>query len=349
MKNTRRARSLSTLGLVVILATGINVRTAVPHSTELDRGTAEITAAAVAFLDSLSVAQTRAISFSVDAAERRDWHYTPRRRPGVRLDELNQDQRRLGWQLMRAALSEVGYDKARSVIILEEILGEITGRPDFRDPDNYAFAVFGSPQAVSPWGWRFEGHHLSLSFTVVPGNGVAFTPAFFGTNPAVVPQGSRRAGWRVLEQEHELAFALLSTLTEEQLATALIDDQPPGDIVAGPGNEARITDPVGLPFGNMTAAQRSLALRLVRVYVNNVGADFARRELDKMEAAGVDTIHFAWAGSSDPEAPHYYRIHGPTVLIEYDNRGNHVHSVWHDPADLFGEDLLGRHLAEHDH
>ena len=347
--NRRRVRRLSTFCIAVTLATSIGVRAAAPHSPASDRTTAAITDAAVAFLDSLSPAQTRAISFSIDAAERRDWHYTPRRRPGVRLDELSEDQRRLGWQLMRAALSEVGYDKARSVIILEGILGEITGRPDFRDPDNYAFVVFGSPQAVSPWGWRFEGHHLSLSFTVVPGAGVAFTPAFFGTNPAVVPRGNSRAGWRVLEQEHELAFALLGTLTEEQLATALIDDQPPGDIVAGPGNEARITDPVGLPFGRMTAAQRSLALRLVRVYMDTIGAEFARREIDQMEAAGVDAMHFAWAGSSDPEAPHYYRLHGPTVLIEYDNRGNHVHSVWHDPADLFGDDLLRRHLSEHHH
>jgi hypothetical protein len=318
----------------------------------MSAATSALTERAAAFVESLSREQRALALLGFDADQRAGWHYTPRRRPGLRLDHLEEHQRSLAWSMMRAALSDVGFDKARSIIILEGILGEVTGRRDFRDPDNYAFVFFGEPQSEHPWGWRFEGHHLSLSFAVVPGHDVAFTPAFYGTNPAVVPAGHRRAGWRVLKSEHELAFELLGLLDQRQLSEALIADRTPGDIITGPGREKTLTEPVGLALGKMTREQRSKAVQLIRVYVENIGQRFAELRMREILDDGVENIHFAWAGATGEDRPHYYRLHGPTMIIEYDNTqggGNHVHSVWHDPGNLFGADLLREHREAHGH
>ena len=300
-------------------------------------------------LESFTDRQRRQAMYPFAAAERRDWHFVPRRRPGVTLGDMQPTQQERVWALLRAGLSEQGVQKTRAVIRTEAILGELSGNPGYRDPANYAVVFFGDPTSGQPWSWRFEGHHLSLTFTVVPGQGVAVTPAFLGANPARVLTPHAQAGFTALGSEEADGFLLLNSLSEAQKSTGLIASQSLGDILSGPGREASLTQRTGLAFAAMTALQRQQAMALIATYVRNARPEVAQAELDKLTAAGIDTIHFAWAGSQTPGRPHYYRVHGPTLLIEYDNTqngANHVHSVWHNPTNSFGQDLLRAHYQE---
>jgi hypothetical protein len=238
-----------------------------------------------------------------------------------------------------------------NVIRLEGVLRQLeTFGGLLRDPDNYSVTLFGAPESSAPWGWRLEGHHLSLNFTLVPGKPIAVTPAFLGANPAEVRSGPL-AGLRTLAREADLARALAQGLHATQRKRLVIGTQSLGDIVSGPGRRERLTTPAGIAAADLTPAQREQLLRLVEEYARNMRADVADAELRRIGEAGVERLHFAWAGPLEPGHAHYYRIHGPSVLIEYDNTqndANHVHSVWHDPARDFGADLLGAHY-EHGH
>ncbi len=298
------------------------------------------------FLDTLTDAQRRQTLYPFEAETRLDWHFFPRTRPGLALREMAQAQQERVWALLAAGLSERGLAAARDVIRTEAILGDLTGRRQYRDPENYALVIFGEPASAKPWSWRFEGHHLSLTFTVVPGQGVAATPAFVGANPATVPKPHTQAGFKALGPQEEHGFRLLNSLTDGQRNQALIASESFGNILSVPGREGRLEQRVGLALGDMTTAQRQQALTLIDAYVRNVRSEFAKQELETLAAASLDAIHFAWAGSLQPDRPHYYRLHGPRLVIEYDNTqngANHIHAVWHDPTNLFGQDLLRAH------
>jgi hypothetical protein len=306
--------------------------------------------AARVYLSTLRPALRREVLLSFADGDRQNWHYVPRRRRGVTLKEMNEPERRAAHALLRSALSSRGYEKATGVIELEGILREIETFGWFRDPGLYTLTIFGEPSETSPWGWRFEGHHLSLNFSSVGRDLVSSTPSFFGANPARVPSGPR-AGWRVLSKEEDLARDLLSSLTAAQRARAIVSATAPADIVMSPGR--RNPPPAeGLPVSDMTSAQRAALLGLVAEYLGNVRAGVADERRKEIEAAGVEKIRFAWAGATDRGRGHYYRIQGPTFAIEYDNTqngANHVHSVWRDLRHDFGADLLRRHYEESPH
>ena len=254
--------------------------------------------------------------------------------------------------LLGELLSAQGLEKLDGVRTLERVLYDRSGGSSFRNPENYAIVVFGEPSGTNAWAWRFEGHHVSLSATVVPGIGVAATPAFFGANPETVTGPHKHAGLRVLKAEGVLAFELLSGLAGDLRRRAVLADSSPGDIVAGPGRERSVREIKGLPVAAMTSTQRGVVENLLNAYLGNMSPEIAGHELARVREAGWDALHFSWAGATEPGLPHYYRLHGPTVLIEYDNTqggATHVHSVWHNPADLFGEDKLKRHYARGGH
>ncbi len=301
----------------------------------------------LSWMDSLSAAQRRQAVLTFEAKERTDWHYVPRNRPGLALRDMDQAQRRLVWALLEALLSDAGAAKARGVLQIEAVLAELTGNWRFRDPENYALVVFGDlTQLDQPVGWRFEGHHLSLTVVGHAELGVAVTPAFFGANPAVAPAGHRHAGLRILAREQELGFGPLNSLDQAQRNRAVLGPRSLGDIVSGPGRERSLRQAVGVPYAALTAEQQQAVLRLLDTYVGAFADDLAEAERAKIRSAGLENLHFAWAGSQTPDAPHYYRLHGPTTVVEYDNTqngANHIHTVWHDLTDLFGEDLLQRH------
>jgi len=317
-----------------------------------DSARAAMARAAAAFLAALESGQRRAAVFPFAQDERKNWHYVPRSRSGVAFKEMSAAGRTAAHELIKVSLSGVGYAKAVNVMRLEEVLRQLeTFGGLLRDPEKYYVSVFGAPDAAAPWGWRLEGHHLSLNFTLAPGRAVSVTPAFFGANPAEVPSGPQR-GLRTLADEQDLAFALVRGVDPSLRPRLVIAAESPGDIVTGPGRADSLKTPAGVPLGELGAEQRALALRLVETYARNMRADIADDELRRMREAGVENVRFAWTGPIDPRQPHYYRLHGPTLLIEYDNsqnRANHVHSVWHDPRNDFGVDLLRAHYEGRRH
>jgi Protein of unknown function (DUF3500) len=322
-----------------------------PVLTEIgDAPRAAMAAAALALLAALPGETRRRAVFPLGDKERLNWHYIPRRREGVPFKEMPPAGRVAAHDLMQASLSAVGYGKAVGIMRLEEVLRRLETFGLLRDPDNYAFTVFGNPDPSAPWGWRVEGHHLSLNFTLVPGKPVAMTPAFLGANPAEVASGPQK-GQRALAAEEDLGRALARSLTETQRARSVIAARSLGDIVSGPGRAESLGAPAGLALADMTGDQRAQALRLVEEYARNMRGELAEQELGRMRQAGPTLIHFAWAGPLEPGKPHYYRLHGPTLLIELDNTqndANHIHSVWHDPRRDFGLDLLKAHY-DHGH
>lgn len=315
------------------------------------QGTEDMAGAAMAFLATLDNAQRDRTRFAFDDEERFNWHYVPRRRQGLSLDAMTEAQRQAAFALLQAALSTAGYEKTTGIIALEGILGQAEGNPAFRDAERYYMTIFGSPSHDSPWGWRFEGHHLSLNFSSITDSLTIATPAFLGANPAEVQTGPR-AGWRVLAEEEDRALALLHLLTDEQRARALIADRPPRDILTGADRRVRLAGGEGIPASILTGEQQTALLHLIDVYLGNMKPEIAERQRVQLREASLDRLYFAWAGGTERGDRQYYRIHGPTLLIEYDNtqnNANHIHTVWRDPTNDFGEDALRRHYEMHEH
>jgi Protein of unknown function (DUF3500) len=320
--------------------------TPAPEPDDATGSDAAMAAAAQKLLDSAGSRDRLALAF--DDEERESWNYVPRSRAGLARGDMSEAEADATQALLRAGLSESGHDKVTGILRIEPILGKLEGNPSFRDPGRYHVAIFGQPGAQAPWGWRFEGHHLSLNFTHAAGR-VATTPAFLGANPARVPSGPHR-GLRVLGAEEDLGRALFASLTGEQRRRALVSESAPSDIVTESSRRVRLDGFAGLPAAEMTAEQRAALRRLVEVYVGDFSPDLARAHVERMEAAGWARIHFAWAGAAEPGKSHYYRIHGPTHVIEYDNRGgDHIHTVVRDLEHDFGDGLLARHLRDHHH
>jgi hypothetical protein len=303
------------------------------------------------FLDTFTPDERRRIVFPVESEERKNWHYVTRERKGIPWKEMNGSQRKLAHALIAGGLSRTGYKKAMSIMALETILRVMEGAGSRfeRNPDLYYITLFGIPSDEAPWGWRLEGHHISLNFLVTPGKRVACTPNFFGANPALVPPGYPLAGLRVLWAEQDLARSLLDSLTDVQLRSAVIDTDAPPDILTRADAHVEPGKPVGLPASDMNVAQQELLIKLLADYLHRMPEDLAAGRMDRAEKEGKKYIHFAWAGSRESKRPHYYRVHGPSFLIEYDNtqnNANHIHSVWRDLRDDWGEDLLLNHYKQ---
>ena len=315
----------------------------------------EMAAAAAEWLEQLSPELRSAARFEFDGPERRDWHFVPKERTGVGLHEMNLEQRRAAHELIRTALSNRGYLKAIAIMSLEQVLREVeSDRPDvesIRHPAKYWFAVYGEPGRKDPWGWRIEGHHLSLNLTIVPGHGISVAPAFLGANPAEIRTGNM-AGVRVLGQEEDLARDLLGALSPQQRSKALISETAPDDVLTAPGASLDIGERVGVAYGAMKKPQQQTLRQLVRELAGCFRQQLARIELQTIEDAGWDKVHFAWAGSTEPGDGHYFRIHGPEFVIEYDNTqndANHIHIVWHSLDNDFAADALKRHYETSPH
>ncbi len=314
----------------------------------------DMVGAARAFLDSLPPESLAKAKLAFDDAARTDWHYVPRTRPGITFGEMTDAQRIAARNLIRTALSPRGMLKAESIMSLDGVLRDIEkaagGTGGSRDPLAYTLTIYGEPSDARPWGWKIEGHHLSLNFTLPGGTVVDATPAFMGANPARVPSGPK-AGLRVLAAEEDLGRELVRSLDEAQQKEAVVSQQVPADILTMPGRSLDGAPATGLPFSAMTPEQQALLKRLLDEYAFNLRHELAEAEVARIHEAGLNNVRFTWTGSVEPGRPHYYRISGPTFVIEYDNTqndANHVHTVWHDRERDFGHDALKDHL-EHGH
>lgn len=317
-------------------------------------GAPSASAAALALLDATPLSARQELQQPFTDAARSDWHYTPRRRAGIAWKDMSAAQREKTTALLGSALTDAGLNKVRAVMALEIALRKLETFGSSRDPENYAIAIFGAPKSGSAhWGWRIEGHHLSLHFTLEGDRYVATLPQFMGANPAVVPRDIEqgpRAGTRVLGSEEDLARKLLRSLDAKERSVALFDSQPYGDIVTR--NRAQLSPlaPVGVELGELSAAKQALLLELVTVFAEHLRPELAEARLARVRAGGLASIRFGWAGSPAPGKPHYFRIQGPRFLIELDNSGgNHIHSVWRDFDGDWGRDILGEHYSAAPH
>ena len=343
--------------VLAALAAGVWNATA-PSGADAQAGedsSALMVAAAQGFVAALSAEQRETCLFPFDTELWESWHFIPMRdRTGLPFKNMTGEETRLADILVSSGLSRLGYHKTKVIMSLEQVLFDLetaAGANPFtelRDPDGYYFAIYGTPSETGVWGWRVEGHHVSLHFAMNDGKIITSTPMFFGANPHEVPSGPRK-GLRGLGREEDLARALVESLNEEQRAVAILSEDVPRDIYTA--NASKVTresvPEKGLSRAKMTAAQQGKLQALLNEYVYNVPRDLAERRLQMIEESG-DDIHFVWLGSlkRGPGNPHYYRVHGKTFLIEYDNiqnDANHSHTVWRDYENDFGRDVLAEH------
>jgi hypothetical protein len=337
------------------------------------------------FLETLNAEQRRlAVMDFDDQAERTSWFYTPIPRRGLPLTQMTRRQQRLAHKVVATGLSRAGYVTASTIMGLEVTLD---AKEDWRrtepgrDPLLFYLSIFGEPHPQTPWGWRFEGHHISLNYTIVGGQIVAPTPTFFGANPAEAPLGGV-ATLRPLSGIEDLARDLLHSFDADQRAQAVLAGIAPADIIMRNRpyvvegalhldeadeieqwiQETGVTrvqvealrytsTPQGVVAATMDSDQRQLLQKLIGEYIDRMPDELAALEWQALAQRGLDEVHFAWAGGLDRYQPHYYRLQGPRFLVEYDNTqndANHIHSVWRDPANDFGADLLAHHY-QHEH
>ena len=351
MRRLRSPRVLLAAVVVAALPAGALIASA--------RAASAMAAAANKFLASLTPEQRQQATLPFESDDRFRFHYIPNEmfpRKGLQIKAMTEPQRALAHELMKTGLSQHGYLTASLIMALEEVLralesttGDIGagGRRFARDPLEYYVTIFGTPAPKGSWAWRVNGHHLALNFTINDGTAVASAPTFFGSNPAEVREGPKK-GTRLLASEEDTARALVQALDEAQRKTAIIQAAALNEIATANAVKVDPLAPTGIAASAMTPAQRELLMKVVDAYVSQMTADVAAERMEKIKRAGPEKIAFAWAGETERGKKHYYRVQGPTFLIEFDNSqndGNHIHSIWRDFNGDFGRDLLREHLA----
>jgi hypothetical protein len=345
----------SFFGSRIVVAIGLLAMGLAATLAGSQRTASNMTTAANRFLEALTPEQRQIAKLPLDSEDLTRWHYVPTNqfpRKGLAIKDMNESQRKLAHDLLRTGLSQRGYTTATAIMDLEAVLRAIEsaakpGGGMNRDPDLYFFTIFGNPSAKEPWGWRVNGHHLAVYFMVGNATTVASAPSFFGTNPAEVRDGEKK-GLRIQAMEQDAGRALVNALDEAQRKNAIIAPVAPNDILTTTAAKADPLSPLGVTVASMTRQQRDLLMKLIEAYTSQMTEDLAAERLAQIRKAGVDKIGFAWAGPIEPGQRHYYRVQGPTFLIEFDNtqnNGNHIHSVWRDFAGDYGRDLLREHLS----
>jgi len=336
------------LGLLLAFALRASTFSASAHNTPAE----EMAAAAQNFLAALTPEQTTKATFSLNDTERQNWNFVPLVRKGLTFKEMTPAQRLLGQALLSSALSQRGYLKATTIMSLDDILRDLEqGKGPVRDPELYYVSIFGKPGGNDTWGWRVEGHHLSLNFAIIEGADISVTPSFFGSNPAEVLHGPR-SGLRVLGVEDDLGHALIHSFTEEQRQMVIYTNIAPKEVITGNSRKIEVLKPVGLPASKMNSAQQKILQQIIEEYVRRYRQELADADLAKLAKAGKKNLYFAWAGGIEPGQGHYYRVQNQSFLLEFDNtqnNANHIHAVWRDLDHDFGGDLLREHYDKVPH
>jgi hypothetical protein len=291
--------------------------------------------AAKDFLAKLNAQQRAQTTFGYDDPERVNWHFIPRPRKGIPLKDLDPATRVTARALIATGLSKPGYEQAINVMSMEDVLylletDDWTARRQRRDPLNYYLSIFGTPGDKGEWGWRVEGHHLSLNFTIQDGRVIASTPEFFGSNPSQLDAGPGRT-LRPLGTVEDIAREIVRTCTPEQMKVILVDKKAPNEVWSGNKLQPILMPDVGLPASEMAKDQQLLLRHLLAEYLKVCPSDIRAEREAQLDAADFGTIRLAWWGSLDRNTRHAYHLEGPTFVVEYNNtqnNANHVHAVW---------------------
>lgn len=335
--------------------------------------------AANRFLESLDRMQRMGTVFAMDSEERTNWHYFPETgfadeygyvRNGITFKDMDPKQRHLAYGLLSTGLGRAGFVKTMNVMALEEIVRVIEDdHTGYRDTERFHFTFFGEPGMKGDWGWRVEGHHVSLHYFIRDGKLVASSPTFLGANPHEVPQGLHK-GMRALEREEDMARALLVSLDAAQRKRAIFDKQAPYDIVTMADKRAKLDgEPRGVAASDLSESQYQELLALIEEYAATMPPEVAARRMKAAAQTPKGELFFGWAGDIDRPAAkpieigsrttenrhlagNYYRIQSPTFLIEYantQNQSNHSHAVWREFEGDFGYDVLAAHYRGDGH
>lgn len=332
---------------------------------------AEIRKASAAFIESLSPLQKRSALLSFDDTARIQWNNLPvglRARSGISIGDMTEEQRKLLHRMLSVSLSSQGYLKATGVMHLDNLLNIFIDtayqRKEINDDlrkvlldlkwthRNYYLAFFGTTSDKN-WGFKVEGHHLSVNYTFT-GDSVSVTPWFIGTDPAEMSV-TEYAGWRVLGQEEDLGLSLIRMLTPVQQKKATMQTEVPGDIITAAESGKRLVDYWGIKGSELTKEQKALLQYIIREYVYNMEYEKANVEYAKILKAGIENIYFGWIGPYEENKAHYFIVNGPTFIIEFDNAGgprrdgNHIHSIWREKGNEYGEDVLKKHYLQEKH
>ena len=331
----------------------------------------EIRKTVLTLIDSLTPLQQKRAMLHFDDTARIKWNNLPvglRARAGISIGSMNNSERQLLHRILSASLSSQGYLKATSIMHLDNLINmyydSLYQMKAFDEKvyqflkdlkwshQNYYFALFGNPKTDSSWGYKLEGHHLSINFTFHQQQ-LSVTPMFVGTDPAEFLL-SEYAGWRVLGQEEDLGLKLLASLSTAQKNKAIMSSEVPEDIITAAESGKRLVEYWGIKGSELDKNQQGILQSMIREFVFNLEYDKAEAEYEKIVKAGIGNIYFGWIGEGEEIKPHYYILNGPTFIIEFDNNGgprnraNHIHAIWREKGNEYGEDVLKKHyLAEH--
>lgn len=319
------------------------------HAHELG---SEMSKDAQAFLAKLEPTQRIKASIPFDSDERFNWKFVPADRKGLPLKEMNKDQANAALKILHTALSVAGETKTDSIRQLESILKEIEkGKGPTRDPELYYLTIFGTPSSQGSWAWRFEGHHLEVQVTLLNGEIIGLTPQFMGANPGRVKEPTanpKYLGLEVLAKEDKLGRDLATSLQGAQITLGIVGAKAPSDIVSGQSRDAKVLQPVGITLADLDDSQQAIFWQIIEEFVLRFKSELSAPTLKGLRDTPKNKLTFAWMGGLKEGEGHYYRIQGPDFLIELDNtqnNANHVHTVWRDLKNDFGNDALRRHLA----
>ena len=305
------------------------------------------------FLKSLDTEQLKKVQLPFDHLSRQVWHFLPGSmwpRAGIMLKDLNRTQKQKVFVLLREHLSEAGFEKVMSIMDLENVMAKMGQDAEMRDTEKYFVAIYGNPIQDKLWAWSFEGHHISLNFTITDKK-VSMTPRFLGAGPAIIPSGYRK-GERTLAAEDDMGLELINSMSTEQRIKTIFSTKSYLEIVTSNSTEVGPLRPVGITMSELNKEQQEHLKELIAEYLSTMPEALAKQRMEQIEQEDFAEIRFGWAGATVLGEGHYYRIQGHSFLIEFDNtlgNANHIHTVWRDFDGDFGKDIIKEHYMEDSH
>lgn len=332
------------LGAAVIASRATNVPSAPGSNTDVavagdDKVTEKAVAKAKAFLDSLDAGQRGKVLFDYESAKKPSWSNLPVTmvaRNGLPLGNLTKPQRAAALETVAAVLSKEGYQKVIDIMNADDqIIKDKENKMKF-GTENFYIALFGTPSTTKPWMLQFGGHHLGINVTMV-GKKAVLTPTHTGTQPDSFTRAGKTV--RPLGPENDLAFKLVNMLDADHKKLAVLGAKPK-NLVLGPGQDGKTIEPEGLKCSTFNKDQRATLMELIEAWVNILPKDAAASRMAAIKEK-IDDTHFVWYGPTTNGSAAYYRIQGPTLLVEYAPQGgtNHIHTIIRDPSNDYGKGL----------